>query len=217
MPQPQFGLWRWTIHRWNEHPNPFAGRPDLALLWLRQFESDGLFVQELRRLMGSQALLPAEDARLLQDAADQLSAGTLQICGEFCGHYRTAGTETKFTEADDDAIPPKSTAPAPAPATSNEETPQEAAAAAFAPNTDDQTTAQVLKEAAQNGTPFCEECAKPKPQPAPVKAPEPEATLPADVDAAAVAQALRDAAETGVPFCAECLKPWQTQPAGTGN
>ena len=221
MPQPQFGLWRWTIHRWNEHPNPFVGRPDLALLWLRQFEGDALFLQELRRLVGSPASLSGDDGRLIQEAAEQMSAGRLQICGEFCGHYQSPATDVKFAEAEEEAIPAKPPAPAPSPAPSTEETAQEASQSAFPPSTDESAMAEVLKSAAQDGTPFCEECAKAKQArtPAPAPVPVSDSTLPSDVDAAAIAEGLQKASQTGAPFCAECLKAWlnSQRQAGSGN
>lgn len=206
MPKPEFGLWRWTIHRWNEHPNPFLGRPDLALQWLRQYESEPLFLQELRRLIEAPAVFHVSDAQVLKDAAEQLSAGRLQMCGEFCGHYRSPATDVKFAE--EEVIPPK--APPPAPAPSPPPSQEAPAPAAFSSNTDEQAQADALKTAAENGTPFCEECEKAKPKPAPTpKVVVTEATLPANVDPTAVAQVLKAAAENGTPFCAECLKARQ--------
>jgi len=52
----QLGYWRWRIYRWNEHPNPFLGRPDLALEWLRRFQDDGLAMSELRDLLDGTSL-----------------------------------------------------------------------------------------------------------------------------------------------------------------
>jgi hypothetical protein len=106
----------------------------------------------------------------------------------------------------------KAATPAPAPVTDPPDQPT------LAPDNDAVAQAQTLKDAAQKGTPFCEECAKaplaritppPRSTPAPV---EPPSTLGPDNDAPAQAQALREAAETGAPFCAECEKARQEMP-----
>jgi hypothetical protein len=58
--------------------------------------------------------------------------------------------------------------------------------------------AAVLREAARDGVPFCEECEKLKK--------ERELDEMARIDQAAQAAALSSAAETGVPFCEECAR-----------
>lgn len=81
--------------------------------------------------------------------------------------------------------------------------------------------AAVLTEAATDGTPFCEECAKlaeqtPPPdseeeEKAPTAGPAPDSTPPVPtldtkMDPGAQAAALTQAADEGIPFCEECAK-----------
>jgi hypothetical protein len=73
--------------------------------------------------------------------------------------------------------------------------------------------AGVLREAAQNGAPFCEECEKAKQE---LLAEEPADEV-AHVDAAAQAQAMRDAAAKGTPFCEECEKAKKKQQQQQGS
>jgi len=215
--KPQFGSWRWRIHRWNEHPNPFRGRADLALQWLRQFEDEAYLLDELREILGPGALSRATDnRRILEEVAQRLASGELQLCGEYCGAYHSR-TDYRFEETGGDEIETTpSSAPAPTPAVSSaataaatqSETPQETAEAAVSPGTDAEATAQAMKAAAKEGVPFCEECAKAAaavPVPAPVMRSS-DSTFPDDVDTAAQSDALRSAAQCGEPFCEECEK-----------
>ena len=85
-------------------------------------------------------------------------------------------------------------------------------------NLDAPVIAELMKEAARLGVPFCEKCTRAKLQqarsqaaPAPSrakrqKAPPAPPQDPAmhDIDAAAMAQAMRDAARAGAPFCEKC-------------
>ncbi len=90
---------------------------------------------------------------------------------------------------------------------------------------DSGSQAETLASAAENGSPFCEECeraareqaaatsmlASPSPQP-PVPAPA-ETSFPANHNAAAQARTLTDASAAGVPFCEECEQARQQQAA----
>ena len=85
-------------------------------------------------------------------------------------------------------------------------------------NLDAHMMAELMKEAARLGIPFCEKCARAKlqqarsqaaPAPSPAKrqtAPPapPQDPVMQDIDAAAMAQAMRDAARAGTPFCEKC-------------
>lgn len=75
----------------------------------------------------------------------------------------------------------------------------------FPPGLDALAVAQVLKDAAKDGVPFCEECMK--------AAMQEYSTFPPSLDAAAVAQVLKDAAKDGVPFCEECMKAQSAETA----
>jgi hypothetical protein len=75
----------------------------------------------------------------------------------------------------------------------------------FPPGLDALAVAQVLKDAARDGVPFCEECMK--------SAMQEYSTFPASLDASAVAQVLKDAARDGVPFCEECMQAQSAETA----
>ena len=75
------------------------------------------------------------------------------------------------------------------------------------PKADLARQADTLRSAADEGTPFCEECAR--------AAEEPEVADPLPVaDDARQAATLQDAARSGVPFCEECMKKAARQAQG---
>jgi hypothetical protein len=163
----EHGYWRWKIFRWDRHPNPFRGRPDLAINWLRRFERDGRVMSELRQLLADSrdnTLRRPTDRQVIEDVARRLSSGELLVCAESSHPFHLDVTEVKVAaplpaskEALDELMqspPPKAPAPpppAPAPAPIEPTLP---------PNADETRIADALKEAAQKGTPFCEECQK---------------------------------------------------------
>jgi hypothetical protein len=161
--QIEHGYWRWKIFRWDRHPNPFRGRSDLALNWLRGFENDRRVMSELRQLLAdarSNALQRATDRQVLEDVALRLSSGEFQVCAESSHPFHHDVTEIKIaapvSDQELDAIvqPPAAAAPAPPP-------PAPVPAEATLPeNADADRIADALKEAARKGTPFCEECEK---------------------------------------------------------
>jgi hypothetical protein len=215
----QLGYWRWKLFRWNDHPNPYRNRADLAFTWLSQFQGNASAMADLQNLLGHSATggyAPIEPGQLLQQIADKMASGEIQACVEVCGPVvlqAVAGTGSAEVEPDIAQLT-SSAAPATALVTDPPEEPT------LAPDTDAIAQAQALKDAAQVGRPFCEECAKASqaritvappstPSAAPDAAPgppEPAPTFNADNDAPAQAQALKEAAETGAPFCAECEK-----------
>ena len=88
-------------------------------------------------------------------------------------------------------------------------------------NLDAPVIAELMKEAARLGIPFCEKCTRAKLQqarsqaaPAPSRAkrqkappaPPPQDPAMHDVDATAMAQAMKEAARLGVPFCEKCTR-----------
>jgi diadenosine tetraphosphatase ApaH/serine/threonine PP2A family protein phosphatase len=230
----QLGYWRWKVYRWNEHANPFRDRYELALEWLRQHQNDRAFLEELRATLIRCGLvyLPLDDSRrILEEVARRLSTGELHLCGEFFDPFYSPGAVPAPAEeqpiparaapvAPPPAAPPPAPAPAPAPA---QQTTASTSPAAVSSTTDAAATAQALKDAAQSGIPFCEECEKAK-QAAKKAAPPPavpeevDAGVSQNTDAAATAQALQNAASTGTPFCAECEKARQAlqQAAASG-
>lgn len=172
--QIHVGYTRWKIYRWNDHPNPFRGRNDLALQWVRNFENDGAALAELRNLLGPVGLRGWTNQQILEEVATKLSTGEFQVCAEL-GHpineaemvvvpADPAAAAMAQAEALADEPPPAEAAAAPAAAPAAEETLAEETAddPTFSENTDAAQLAQVLKQAAEDGTPFCEECEKKK-------------------------------------------------------
>jgi hypothetical protein len=199
----QLGYWRWKIYRWNEHPNPFRGRSDLALEWLRRFQNDRMVMSELRATLtaaaGSNAQRWADDNRVLQEVAARLSSGEFYVCAESSYPINTPIAAVTPPDAVPVEVPPPSPAPKPPP----EPEPS------LSPDADAAQIAAVLQQAAQEGTPFCEECARlaaqAQPQPAKLPPPPPpETTLPDAADPVAIAQSLQAAAQNGTPLCVEC-------------
>jgi hypothetical protein len=218
----QLGYWRWKLFRWNDHPNLYRNRPDLAFTWLSQFQGNATAMAELQNLLGQSATggyAPIDPTLLLQQIADKMASGEIQACVEVCGPVvlqAVAGDGTEEVVPDIAQLRQAAT-PAPAPVT---EPPEESTLPA---DCDPAAQAQALQDAAQKGTPFCEECAKATqaritvtPTTATTPAPvDPPSTLGPNNDAPAQAQALREAAETGAPFCAECEKARQEMQANS--
>jgi hypothetical protein len=206
----QLGYWRWKLFRWNEHPNPYRNRADLAFTWLSQFQANAAAMQEIQNLLRASvtgAYPPTDPKLILEQVAEKMSTGEIQVCAEICGPV-ALNNSAGFPAGETDELPiPVANAPAPAPPAPE---PQEQPT--LGPDSDAQAQAQVLKNAAEDGVPFCEECAKKAaaaeaaskavaPQPEP---PAPEPTLGQNNDAAAQAQVLRDAAQSGAHFCEIC-------------
>ena len=220
----QLGYWRWKIYRWNEHPNPFRGRSDLALEWLRRFQNNRMVMAELRdKLASAGANLPkwSDDGRVLQEVADRLSSGEFQVCAESSHPFQTAAAVVTPPDPEAEAAAqilaaPREAPPPPPPAPAAESEPEPTLSSCADPA----ATAENLKQAAGEGVPFCEECAKAAAgqqiQPSPVPPPAPESTLPGSADAAAIAQSLQNAASDGTPFCEECERARRAQ-AGEVN
>jgi hypothetical protein len=237
----QVGYWRWKIYRWNEHPNPFRGRSDLALEWLRRFQKDRMVMSELRAQLsraGLDAQLgSADDNRVLQEVAVRLSSGEFQVCAESSHPFQTAVASVTPTDPEAEAAAEILNAP-PAPTPTPAPKPEPAPAPTLAGDADAAMIAEVLKQAAQTGAPFCEECQKAKQAQAkvqPASAPQPaaaaspgvaatpaavatpdaaDATFPSSADTAAIATALQTAARNGDTFCVESDR---VSPADTGQ
>jgi hypothetical protein len=156
----QLGYWRWKLFRWNDHPNPYRNRPDLALNWLRQFQNNPAVISELRHLLGTSVTgqSPTTDTQLLlQQIANKLSSGELQAFVELCGPVAVSASVTVTEEAaEPDLSQLVQTQPPPEKAPPPEAAPE----STLSPATDPVAMAQALKDAAQTGSPFCEECQK---------------------------------------------------------
>ncbi len=140
-------LWRTSVH-------PF-GDPAQAIQFLGRFKNDAAAMAELRKLVGMRDALTGDSSRISDDWILERTA-TLLISGELVlGHMWHEPMELPKGQA------AQASAPAPSPGPSS--TPQqEEETPVFTSNHDGETQANALEEAAQNGTPFCEECARAK-------------------------------------------------------
>jgi hypothetical protein len=136
-----------------------------------------------RQLIG---LSGVDGIRLIAWTTERLEAGDLRILWRRRERITIAEAPT--------AAPPPAPRRTPAPARPSAPTP---AYSTFPAGIDAAAIAQILKDAAKDGTPFCEEC---------MKAALEYTTFPANFDAEAVAESLKSAAQQGIPFCEECMK-----------
>lgn len=199
----QLGYWRWKIYRWNEHPNPFRGRHDLAVEWLRRVSSSSMVMPELRALLERTGLGVAtrrDDQQVLEEVAARLSSGEFQVCAESSHPFHTpefkvvppdAGAEAEEELAAMTEPPPAPASPPPM------EEPEEAPVEQPAPAV---STAAAVADS-------------PAPPP-----PAPAATTFSDtVNAAATAALMKKAAEEGIPFCEECERIKRKQSAAAAQ
>jgi hypothetical protein len=206
----QLGYWRWKLFRWNDHPNPYRNRPDDALNWLRQYQTNAIAMAEFTDLLRNSVTggyISGDPQLILRQLADKMSTGEIQVCVELCGPSTLMAwsgdgeAEPDLTDADESSSPaaaPASDSPPPAAASADDD---ESPEPTLAGTTDPAAMAQALKDAAEKGTPFCEECAKAAAEQLVSPSPEPEV----DIDPATAA-ILKEAAQDGVPFCEECVK-----------
>ncbi len=145
-------------------------------------------MRELRALLATRS--PASvvsrmtDAEVVEHLASRIATRSLHVYTEEASRVAYRGAQQP--EALDDALAPMSLREVDEPANDNLDVPAQVA---------------VMKDAARDGTPFCEECEKAR-LAALEDAPEPFA----DTDVPAQAAAMRSAAEDGAPFCEECEK-----------
>jgi hypothetical protein len=145
--------WRWKIYRWNEHPNPFQGRPDLALEWLSKSGADSLTMTQLRGLLsdsGNHTVYSRDDKTVLDEIARRLSTGELHLGAEF----RVPGPEAEeiFFVEPDVTVSPGIFAPPP-PVQPPPDDP-----ATLPPTVNQVLAAQCLQNASDDGSAFCAEC-----------------------------------------------------------
>lgn len=176
---------------------------------------------EYRRLAASNRLIDPfrlSQDQILEALARQMAAGWLLV-------------ERRWRDIPStrDLPPQKVVVPRKAPVP---DAPPAADPSTFDPDHDALSQAETLTNAAENGAPFCEECARAAEQegmqqfnaavaavtqrpPASATTTGPSSpeqpTLGGNNDAQAQAQTLQDAAQTGVPFCEECEKARQEQ------
>jgi hypothetical protein len=212
----QLGYWRWKLFRWSDHPNPYRNSPDLALAWLTQFQSNSIIMQEFRDLLGPSlngSYSSPDPQIVLKQIAEKLSTGEIQACAQPCGPVISNVMGSITEETEEDIAPLVKSKPAPAPDPEPAPEPE----STLSPDCDPAATAQALKDAAEEGVPFCEECAKAaaalaaKP---PGRAPASEPGDPFE-NPEASAKALKAAAEKGTPFCEECVKAAAAQANGS--
>jgi hypothetical protein len=148
----RLSVWRWKVNRLPERANPFLGRPDLALAWLIQSDTDPHFSTELRQLLldsgASVATLP-NGLRLLEEVARQLATGELHLSPEF-SPISPEPEEIFFLPPETQVSPGAFQKPAPQPV--------QPEPATFPPATSQQLAAQCLEKASEDGSAFCAEC-----------------------------------------------------------
>jgi hypothetical protein len=209
----QLGYWRWKFFRWNEHPNPYRNRSDLALIWLNQFQGNPSAMAELQLLLNNSATsayITTDPVMVLQQVAEKMASGEIQVCAEVCGPVALKSVALMLPDEVEGELSRMqgTSAPAPSPA------PEPAEESTLGPNIDPECQAQALKDAAEDGSPFCEECekaaqAKIKATNAAREAAKPAPPPDPQIDEILQAQALKDAARKGAPFCEECEKAKQ--------
>jgi len=148
----RLSVWRWKVHRFPERVNPFLGRPDLALAWLTQADTDPHFSVELRQLLMENGTMSASmpaGLALLEEVARQLASGELHLTPEF----------SPISPEPDDIffVPPEAQVSA-AVFEKPKPKPQQADPATFPPATSQQLAAQCLEKASEDGSAFCAEC-----------------------------------------------------------
>lgn len=131
--------------------------PVAALNVLRQCAGDHFAMQMLRRLVTEPL---HADVNQLNDVAIVELAASL-VCGS---RLRLAGPIPRRLEGLPAVVAPAAAAPAPAPPRAasppSRSAPAEAAEPSFRLDLDAALLAAMLRGAAQDGTPFCEECAR---------------------------------------------------------
>jgi hypothetical protein len=153
---------QWDLHIWHrcQADAEAWAFPDrhAAALWLKQFKADPISMAGLRSVMLQHGvgLSPRQtgDDKLLEEAAWLLSKGVLHV-------HRVPARRTAWNTGQTQAS--SSVAPAsPRAAASQPAAPAKVAEEqdTFSSQTDGAATAAVLRSAAANGVPFCEECAK---------------------------------------------------------
>jgi len=230
---------RWKIYRWNEQPNPFRGRNEAALKWVRELGQDRAAMTELRNLVGAANGRRLTDVQVFEEVAARLTSGEFQVCAD-TGPLGQLADSTVVpaepaaatqTRAILDSLPPSPPKPKTDPPPKAPETPpappekpkplssDSADSPTMGDKTDAEKTAETLKKASEDGTPFCEECQKAKEEqearkqqsarPGQVLAHDSRsepATMRPGTDAQRTAATLRQASQDGAPFCEECEK-----------
>lgn len=192
-----------------------------AKFFLRRAMLDNVNVQAMRALLvdevGASTLFGWDDELVLHGVAQGLATGSIFL------RKIERPTPTVLPYIGEPAPPPEAVTPAEEPEAEPEPEPAEESDASLE-NSDAVAQAQALVEASEEGTPFCEECAKakaaaaaasaapPPPSAAPSEespteaAPEEDGEVLAAASAEEQAETLKEAAATGVPFCEECEK-----------
>jgi len=126
---------------------------DLAVQWARRFEGDEVALARFRSILGECPSGPFcdDDAGVLEQIANKLVSGELRVCArkwEFSGSTSAKGAEQTAPPFDPNERK-KYQPDEPAPPESEESFPDSADLVAIA---------EVQRQAAAAGAPFCEEC-----------------------------------------------------------
>jgi hypothetical protein len=187
-----------------------AGDPTAARRWVGRHIGDEATMARLRLIAiatGAEAATVMLDDQALADRiAAGINTGVLRVCGAATAQKLYGLVAIKAAAA----APTPSAAAAPAPRAAPV-APPPPVETTFVADLDVAAMVAVLVQAAHDGVPFCEECAKAAarrkladPDPG-LEAEVPDLAL-ADLNVAAQVAVLVKAAQDGVPFCEECAK-----------
>ena len=152
MTTSKLSVWRWKVNRRPEQINPFLGRYDMALAWLREASADAQFESDLRQLLMDSGLSTASAKTglgLLEEVARQLSTGELHLAPEFSPAAPSA-EEIFFLQPDVQVTP------ATFQTSTTTTTPVDPPT--FPPATSQLLAAQCLEKSSEDGSAFCAEC-----------------------------------------------------------
>lgn len=206
-----------TVCRWHECrgcdirdlPGPQSLRVDL----IRECRESPSAMEGLRRIAArfdyDRSLARTTDDEICARITWLFSSGQLRICGVRHPMYEPPVAASRPAPPPARPVRKWVEPPPPAPVVMEEST--------FASSVEALSLAQILKDAAKLGIPFCEECEKARqakpvrksvepPPPAAAPAVVEESTFSPSVEVTALAQVLKNAAKLGVPFCEECEK-----------
>jgi hypothetical protein len=160
----RLGAQKWELHRGSECQDckPVFGLQDrfLARQWLRQFQGDAIAIRDIRDLLShegaSGTLSRMTDDELIAQMANLLNYGFWHVHPQpvvvSAGGSSGAGTQAEAPEPEARRAPDRARSP---------EVPVPVEEAASLPGTADEAAiAATLKQASEQGIPFCEECMK---------------------------------------------------------
>ena len=144
----------WYLCDWSDHPDheytEFKGSESLALQWAKQFRGDTFALHALRRLLGGAVPL-LSDEQISREVAWRMTSGVWvarrRVVKWVAGGGGECPEETAAFRKEDRRSATRTQSPVPD-------------APLFPADIDPVAIAEVQKQAAASGVPFCEECLK---------------------------------------------------------